>query len=251
MRPINRGPWPTYRKGAATIRYLFTDYRNAKKHLVARTGDYCHLCEMRVNNALAVEHILPREHFPGLESEWENFLLICNSCNSHKRATIPMPYNRRRLHLSNNRFRRLYYLPHLHNTLLAFDVSISAIVRPKAGLTPLQRMKAQRTIALYGLDKIKTSTGDGDNRYIERGKALKNAIDRMLEYQRGVQPVNAIVDMAVISGFFSVWLKVFDGIPAVRTALIHTAAFHLASTGCFDVHEQLIPRNPGNLADPI
>lgn len=237
MRPINKGNWPT--KGARGVRKrVFTDWKRAIPHLKGRTGKYCHFCEMKVTNAIAIEHIKPQEHFPKLVSHWDNFLLICNHCNSHKGATIP-----------RSSYRKRYFWPHLNNTLMAFDFKISGEIIPNTAYLKNQPQidRANSTIKLYGLDKTVTAQGNSDDRLLERMEAYKQAIDRLLEYADGDATINAIVDSAKNTGFFSVWLKVFDGEPAVRTALINCPQFHLATTNCFDAALQLQQRTPTDI----
>lgn len=240
MRPINRGAWPTKANGN---KYVFNNWRRAKPYLVDRTGLYCHFCEMRVNNSLAVEHIKSRTDHPKLSNYWNNFLLICTSCNSSKNAKqVLSPYNQK------------YYWPHLNNTLLAFYSPLSGpdaqIVIPKSGLTANQKSRAESTIALYELDKRSTSDGDSDNRYIERIRATKLAIDRLIEYQKGQTTINAIVAMATTTGFFSVWFDVFSNITPVKQALLQAPDFKIDVTAWFDDALNPTPRNPG-LPDSI
>ncbi len=239
MRPINKGWWPTYGGGK---KYVFNDWARAKKHLINRTGPYCHLCEMRVNNSLAVEHIKARTHFPRLANSWTNFLLACTSCNSSKTSNkLKIPY------------RKHYYWPHLNNTLLAFVSPAcgpdACLVTPHPGLSASQKARAQATIALYELDKRVTSTGDSDNRFIERQKATKMAIDRLVEYKKGLATIQAIVDMATNTGFFSVWLDVFGKEPMVKTALLQAPEYKIDGNW-FDATFNPTHRNPGQ-ADPI
>jgi hypothetical protein len=244
MRPINRGLWPTWRRGNTNVPYVFNDWTNARDHLVERTGLYCHFCEMRVNNCIAVEHIKSRDGYPKLSNNWSNFLLICASCNSNKKAKkLEVPY------------RQHYYWPHLNNTLLAFSSPIYEpnsllALMPKAGLSPHQKSRADATIALYGLDKIDTSTGDSDKRHIERKTATKKAIDRLIEYQSGKATISAIVDMATTTGFFSVWLGVFNDITPVKHALLQAPEFKIDVATWFDTAFNPSPRNPTKV-DPI
>jgi hypothetical protein len=113
---------------------------------------------------------------------------------------------------------------------------------------PNTKKRANNLIQLYGLRKEVKSDGSADTRWIEKLKAYKMAIDRRLEYQSGVnQSVNAIVDLAVQSGFFSIWLKVFEDIALIRTALIQRKEFHLLTTDCFDNSLQLQPRTTNDL----
>ncbi|MDI9877031.1 HNH endonuclease [Flectobacillus rivi] len=235
MRPINKGTWPT--KNNSTKKKVFNDWTKAISILKQRTGLYCHLCEMKMNSGFAIEHIKPQESYPQLKSHWSNFLLICPYCNSHKLATIPKKYKEN------------YFWPHLNNTLLVFDYEqIFPHIKPSDSLTRIQKKRANNLIELYGLRKEATSDGSADTRWIEKLKAYKMAIDRRLEYQSGMnQSVNAIVDLAVQSGFFSIWLKVFEDIPLIRTDLIQRKEFHLLNTNCFDNTLQLQPRTTNDL----
>lgn len=241
MRPIDKGSWPT--KGSHGIRKrVFNDWTRAIPHLRGRTGRFCHLCEMKVTNAIAVEHIKPKEHFPRLQAHWDNFLLICNHCNSHKLATIPVsPYKKK------------YYWPHLNNTIMAFDFKITGEIIPNTTYLTTQPQidRVNATIDLYGLDKTVTAQGNSDDRLKDRLEAYKQAIDRYIEYSNGQATVAAIVDNAKNTGFFSVWLKVFDTVAVVKAALIDCPDFHLASTNCFNAAYQPIDRNPLILVDPI
>lgn len=198
---------------------------------------------MRVNNCLAVEHIKARKDYPRLAHSWTNFLLACTSCNSSKTSNkLAVPY------------RQHYYWPHLNNTLLAFVSPLAGpyaqLVVPRAGLSPSQQSRAAATIALYGLDKRTTATGDSDNRYLERQKATKMAIDRFLEYQDGKATIGAIVDMAQTTGFLSVWLAVFDSIAPIRLALLNAPDYKINVAAWFDADLNPIPRNQTGV-DPI
>lgn len=62
MRPINKGLHPiTPQRGKKMV---LNDWTKAIPFLKQRTGDYCHICEMKVTNMLAIEHIKPQIHFP-------------------------------------------------------------------------------------------------------------------------------------------------------------------------------------------
>ena len=47
MRPVDKGDAPYIK---------ISKYQEAEPYLEKRIGAYCSFCEMRVNNALAVEH---------------------------------------------------------------------------------------------------------------------------------------------------------------------------------------------------
>ena len=61
--------------------------RDAAPQLQERLGDYCSYCERQIETHLAVEHIKPKSHDPGLRRAWNNFLLACTNCNSSKGGT--------------------------------------------------------------------------------------------------------------------------------------------------------------------
>lgn len=240
MRPVDKGDWPTYGGGK---KYVFNDWKKAKKRLVLRTGDFCHLCEMRINNALSVEHIKPRDSHPRLSATWNNFLLACNSCNSSKRQTAPLPPYRQR-----------YYWPHLNNTMLAFYTPLigagAMVINATIALSAEQKVKAQATISLYGLDKLKTSTGDSDNRFTERLETIDMAIELLQDYANNDTNIRSILKVAVSRGFFSIWIDIFRSKPEVVTALMDSPKFKIDRTVYFDANLQPTHRNPLK-ADPI
>ncbi len=227
MRPITKGDWPTDPHTGASLN--FKNWKKAIQILKIRTGEYCHLCEMKVTNPIAIEHIKHKEAYPRLQGSWINFLLSCNYCNSRKGQNLLL-----------NPYRRHYFWPHLHNTLLKFEYGLDGLTHPHRALNPQDQARAQRTIDLYKLDAANTSTGDVDQRHRLRLAALRIAIDRKIEFEKGICTVSAIVDSAVLSGFFAVWYTVFQHTIAVRDALIDSPAFCLAGTGCFNaLHEPM------------
>jgi len=240
MRPIDKGTWPITEKGNKAV---FTQWRNAKYYLEERTGCYCHLCEMRVNNALAIEHIKAKDSHPRLSACWTNFLLICTSCNSRKNKTpLTPPY------------RHHYYWPHLNNTLLAFHTPLvghnALVVNAHPSLSPPQKQKADATIKLYALDKTATATGDSDRRYLERKQTISMALERLEEYANNQVSLSAIVDLAVSRGFFSLWLDIFRGYPKVVHALLDAQPFCQNKTSWFSATLDPLPRNQGK-TDPL
>ena len=78
MRPVNKGESP-YK--------VIGKYQDAEPYLEKRIGKYCSFCEMRVNNALAVEHKESKSS-GGMTIDWENLLLACTYCNSRKGEKI-------------------------------------------------------------------------------------------------------------------------------------------------------------------
>ncbi|CAN5441347.1 hypothetical protein BH09BAC1_BH09BAC1_13400 [soil metagenome] len=239
MRPVEKGPWPTFQNGN---RKVFNQSSRAAKFLIQRTGDetnrYCHLCEMQITNAPAVEHIKPEEHFPRLANHWDNFLLICSYCNARKRDKIP-----------TSPYRKHYYWPHINNTFMAFKPSLTGVIEINQHYVnlPPQIERAQNLIDIYQLDAIVGPGGGLDIRFAQRLRALNMAIERKRERANNTATIAAIIDMATTTGFLSIWLMVFDDIQDVKQALINCPVFHLAETNCFDVNYNLVPRIAGDL----
>lgn len=221
MRPVRRRASPR-----ATD---FEDYRDAFVPLVARLGSYCSYCERKLVTQLAVEHIQPKgllQHAHRI-GRWDNFLLACVNCNSTKRDKDVDPSE--------------VLLPDRDNTFVALQYTQDGAVKPGAGPAGA---RAARTLSLVGLDKRVSQVHD------ENGKLV--AIDRVsqrLEAWLLAQEARADVDAhpgnaAVVrgavrtareSGFFSIWMTVFEGDPTVRRELL--AAFPgTTESGCFDAH---------------
>jgi hypothetical protein len=237
MRPIEKGDWPLTQKKKK--RKSLTDWKKAIPILVERTGSFCHICEKEIDTP-SIEHIFPKEHYSRLSGHWDNFLLICNSCNSRKGSErLLTPY------------RKNYYWPHLNNLNCIIEYSTAnGKVFLKQGLTPNQEKKGENLIALYKLDAITTKEGNKDKRFQARLETLFCAIERLIEYRNGKATISAILDLAKSKGFFSIWVKVFKGFPEVLEALFDS--FPGTAQNCFDpVTYQPIPRNPSNTSDPI
>lgn len=98
MRPVEKGISP-YKELAK--------YQDAEPYLVEKLGTYCSFCEMRVNNALAVEHKEGKKS-GGALTDWDNLLLACTYCNSRKGEKI------KKGELDK------WIWPDMHNTCLAF-----------------------------------------------------------------------------------------------------------------------------------
>jgi hypothetical protein len=223
MRPVKRGKSP--------ISVDFSDYEKAKPYLISRIGRYCSFCERPILTNLAVEDIQPKglASHAHLIGRWTNFLLACVNCNSTK--------GKKDVTLSN------ILLPDRDNTFAAFIYTADGRIEPSNlavnnGLTKV----AQDTLALTGLDKKISVALD------ENGKEV--AIDRVsqrkqawLTAQRAKghivkQPNNDILkeqvtETAKQSGFFSIWMTVFENDADMRNRLIDGFS-GTRNSGCFD-----------------
>lgn len=227
MRPVEKGESP-YTKIKA--------YQTAFPYLKKRLGDYCTFCEMRVNNALAVEH-KESKNSGGALTDWKNLLLSCTYCNSRKGEKIKKGEADR------------WLWPDEHNTFLAFSYEnavpkVAEDYLPTVGEDALQKAKA----VLKGLaldshpDAVNmcVSGKNRDKRWEKRFETLNIAEDAKQAWKeckdtefRAVEMKN-IMNLAKGYGFFSVWMMVFAEEDEVKNVLIR--AFAGTATDCFDEH---------------
>lgn len=229
MRPVRRSVSP--------IPQDYYNYKDAKPELISRIGSgwasdihlasYCSYCERKIETNLAVEHIEPKKgpHAqPHLVGTWANFLLACVNCNSTKKD-------------KRVDFNTLYF-PDRDNTFEAFEYLADGNIQP----TNLQDQIALQTLALTGLDKERRQTLDTKDRVIaedrssQRMQIWKQAETCLANYN--IDPnnqavVKLIVSNAVLAGFFSVWITVFEGVVDMRNLFIDAFAGTRGSS-CFD-----------------
>ena len=234
MRPVSKGTSP--------VTGDFADYEDAKPYLLSRLGHFCSYCERRIATNLAVEHIQPKglPQYAALERRWDNFLLGCVNCNSTK-GDKDVPLDR-------------HYLPDRDNTFVAFDYHPDGTVHPKPG-----DQLGKDTLALTGLDKSIRQTFDENGKQV----AMDRVADRMAgwglalevkaELEAGSVTRESVVRNAASSGFFSVWMKVFEGDPATRQLLIDGfngahgfRGFEGTAKDCFDFDTRSVTPRPFN-----
>lgn len=236
MRPVNRGGIPL--QGGQPV--LFSAYTEARDPLVARLGDYCSYCEMPCHEGPDVEHVQPKggkAGKPHLELVWDNFLLGCIYCNTIKGDTAV------KLHL--------YYWPDRDNTFRPFRYDPDRAPQVMPGLSRAAELRAARTLRLTGLDREPghPDLTDRDTRWIKRreawGRALR-ARDR-LQKDPTLPMREQIVDTAVSTGFFSVWMAVFAGDTDMRTRFLTSFRGTSGIGECFDANTDPIQRPGGAL----
>ncbi|MFN9872163.1 MAG: HNH endonuclease [Cyanobacteriota bacterium] len=223
MRPIRRGESPRQAD--------FSNYRDALPDLASRLGQYCSYCERRIPTQLAVEHIQPKglPAYQALQGRWENFLLACVNCNSNKG--------------DNDVILNDVLLPDRDNTFAAFLYDASGRIRVSAQLRTTAQQQARATLSLVGLDRESQDIADANGRLIaldrikQRVEAWLQAVharDEVLALRPGDAVLaEAIVRLALATGFFSVWMEVFRADPSMRHRLINAFPGTRAS-GCFD-----------------
>lgn len=231
MRPVNRGDRPIDGMGKPVN---FKQYGDARNELINRLGCYCSFCEIRLPMALAVEHIQPKSLEPTLENEWSNFLLSCPSCNSIKGTKA--------INLHD------YLWVNLDNTFRAFIYEKDRSPQIAGFLNAAQQQIAQNTLELTGLNREPSSPETVKDK---RWKARKAAWDAALQakvnlgQQPSEQMSQIILVLAIHTGFWSIWMTVFQNDTDMRQRLID--AFQGTSTDCFDGQTQALPRPNGQL----
>lgn len=231
MRPINRGACPTKDDGTIVV---YTEYKNARKALIDRMGQYCSYCEARLPSGLAVEHVKPKKP-PGATQvnqiralSWDNFLLACVNCNSTKGDTDVIIAD--------------YLWPDSDNTFSAFVYAEGGIVRPaQSALSP----KALNMIKLVGLDKQLDEDDASDRRWLNRKEVWDIAERARQRLVAGDTPDmrEQIVETATGHGFWSVWMTVFAQDMDMLYRFI--ACLPGTSTECFDVNCMSVIRPGG------
>jgi uncharacterized protein (TIGR02646 family) len=224
MRPIRRGASP--RPGD------FSNYRDALPDLVSRLGRYCSYCERLIPVQLAVEHIQPKglPAYQALIGRWDNFLLACVNCNSTK--------------LDKDVILTEVLLPDRDNTFAAYLYDAGGGVQVSARLSPSEQKLALATLNLVGLQRPGPTAADANGRLIALDR-IKQRLEAWLtaEYARdnllALRPgddvlAEAVVRLALATGFFSVWMEVFRDNPTIRNRLID-AFPGTRDSGCFDI----------------
>lgn len=197
MRSINRGPWPIDGNGSKISN---SDYRHARVPLNERIGEYCSYCER--TGDLHVEHVVPKSVNQHLETEWSNLLLGCINCNSRKS--------------NRNQSREGYLWPDCDMTFSAFEYRSDGRVNVDGNLSQDESCKAKALFDLVGLGEMGTST---DRRPLKRRQAWDQAvITRNLIDSENSRML--AVKLAVKTGFFSVWMAVFQDDNDMRQRLI-------------------------------
>lgn len=68
------------------VKQLSQYYKNARFDLRTQLGEECVYCGIPTRARMAVEHVQPKNLFPGSMLLWSNFLPSCADCNSRKSA---------------------------------------------------------------------------------------------------------------------------------------------------------------------
>lgn len=234
MRPVNRRDRPTDSNGNPVE---FKKYADARDDLIKRIGDYCSYCEAPLL-APAVEHIQPKSKEEALEKTWSNFLLACTYCNSAKGNKTVDGDN-----LND------YFWADTDNTFRAFVYEKDRSPQVDTSLNAPNQQIAHNTLELTGLDRepLHPLLSKKDRRWIKRNEAWRKAeaAKSNLEQQSTELMRNQITDTATSTGFWSVWMTVFQDYADMRNQLIK--AFQGTSEECFDQDTNSIQRVGGKI----
>jgi len=231
MRPVDKGTAPDQ---------AFTQYRDAFPMLRDRIGPYCSYCERRLPVNLAIEHLVPKSLEPGLALKWENFLLGCTNCNSTKGDKPVIASG--------------CLWPDRDNTMRAFVYREGGFVEIGAGLASEVYQMALMLRDLVGLDRHPGGPGTPPTQADERWRQREEIFELALSYRKRLAQVDqshlevfqdAIADLARQSGFFSVWMTVFEHDQDMRRRFI--SSFTGTCSLCFDQHGNPVARPGGAL----
>jgi uncharacterized protein (TIGR02646 family) len=208
VRTVDKGAHPSDAQG---LPQQFNDYPQCFAPLVARLGRYCSYCERFQPSSLAVEHKRPKVQHPELACTWSNLLLGCANCNSSKGAVVVDATE--------------VLWPDDDDTLSAIEYLPSGRVRAQARMPPDVVARAEKLLALTGLNKTPAEASNRDFRWQDRLEAWSQALQAREDLAGLDSPAlrRSIVNMAVNKGFFSVWYAAFAGHEEMRTMLV--AAF--------------------------
>lgn len=199
----------------------FVPYTRAKRPLITNVGNFCSYCETS-RSGLEVEHVIPHTR-GGSEFHSKNFVLACKSCNGVKSK--------------KNKNRVPYIWPDQDNTFKAFKYSIANVIEPHPNLSKPQKILAQNTIDLMGLNRrpnnlnLPQPTID-DARWLSRQRAWDIADKYLQKFRAGNTDIENICDLAFAEGHFSIWMETFRNETAIRNALI--VKFVGTDVNCFD-----------------
>lgn len=208
MRPINK-----WRTNTNNVKGTYDPYGGAKLILLANFGNepnyFCNYCDRNIPGVnLEVEHVQPVKHYPDLEFSWVNFLIACKNCNLAK-----LDYN---LEYQN------IVVPHYQNTFNCFEFNNDGTISVPPHMVNNPRIA--ETIRMLGFDR-----GHGhpdkqpqDDRYDIRRQTLFTARKKLKQYEEGRQDIDDIVEMAITTGFWAVWMNVFKNHEKVQNALIES-----------------------------
>jgi hypothetical protein len=239
-----------------------SDYTYWRPHLVGRLGEYCSYCEIPLGVNLAVEHKQPKADSKVDAGDWDNLLLACTNCNSRKSskgatdrksdkgadkdsieswAMFPDNKNYRRSYLKYSKQKRskaqLRAAGLLAEKPLADDKEEFERVWVEPNGTSLYADRLKEMIKVVGLNAFRVDEVDpkaSDRRVRNRTIAWDRATDLAAVLKKTDTLWRPIIlaqirETAVATGFWSVWVTVFDPTKSGATKEELEALFGAAS----------------------
>lgn len=206
MRPVEKGEAPEV---------TFQTYSDAESYLEKRLGCYCSFCEFHISHVPEVEHREAKSS-GGEILAWENLLLSCKYCNTRK-GTIVKAGDKSK-----------YLWPDEDDTFHVFnyDEDIPKLDDLYLQTHPEMRERAEALFHLVQLDYMPRSPKEKDRRYRERSEARNSAIHSKADwdYIKNTEYAEAYLEQMMIlaknTGFFSVWMSVFQEDNRVKNRLV-------------------------------
>lgn len=232
MRPINKGISP-YKNIAR--------YEDAEQYLNERIGRYCSFCEIPIFHVPEVEHKEGKKS-GGDKTKWENLLYGCKYCNTRKAQKIKAG------EMSQ------WIWPDKDNTFLAFTYKDGLPKVNEAYLRNISEDVYLKAVSLFNgvcLDFCPKNIRDKDKRWQKRLETLGQAERsgafwlRIRDTQYRKDGLENILTIAKDTGFFSIWMMVFEDDKEVRNALIDL--FPGTAKECFDKDGNAIRRECGDI----
>lgn len=232
MRPVNKGESPYDN---------IIKYEDAEPYLNERIGRYCSFCELPIFHVPEVEHKEGKKS-GGQITKWENLLYGCKYCNTRKAQKIKAG------ELSK------WIWPDKDNTFLAFTYRNGLPKVNEGYLKNISEDVYNKAVSLFNgvcLDFQPKNVRDKDKRWQKRIETLNLAEHnrkfwlkiRNSEYRN--EGLDTIIELAKGSGFFSIWMMVFEDDKEIKNALI--ASFPGTARECFDEDGNAVKRENGEI----
>lgn len=250
MRPIENSPIPQ----TNGVDKTYTNFQEMREDLANAYGQHCVFCNDRLQSRFEVEHLMPQSLGSVPPLVWDNLSLACGPCNLAKSAKVATSAT--------------HYLPNANNTHIIFDYHVRQhkkngkftcipVVAPT--LNSHQQSKAFNTIRFTELDRIEQKPDRQrkmtDVRWLNRYSAYQVVNSQRTLWNALTEPDQIAAYLATIppliekTGFFSLWINAFSGVPDVLRVIVNSLPN--TSSSCFDANYNPLPRNPTNPIDPI
>lgn len=203
MRPVDKSVYTENQEE-------YNPFGIAKPDLIKALGNFCSYCERQgYSSALDVEHIHDKSNHPDKKTFWSNFLIGCKNCNPIKGTKVVD-------------FETMLF-PDRDDTFSVFEYLESGYVKISSNCSASEKTKVKKLVDLIGLDRRPGHPDYSwkDERWQERKDCWELTNRYLKKYQANKADIETIVDLALNTGFWSIWMATFDGVNDVKTALIN------------------------------